>query len=106
MADVIVDGNGLTIEDVVLLARNPRASAELSDSARESIARSRRGVEAFLAAGERVYGITTGFGALKDHFITPDHSRELQRNMIMSHSVGVGEPFSGRGGSGHAAGAG
>ena len=93
MADVMVDGNGLTIEDVVLIARNPGASAALSDSARESIARSRRGVEAFLAAGERVYGITTGFGALKDHFITPDHSRELQRNMIMSHSVGVGEPF-------------
>lgn len=93
MADVIVDGNGLTIEDVVLIARNPLVSAELSDSARESIARSRRGVEAFLAAGERVYGITTGFGALKDHFITPDHSRELQRNMIMSHSVGVGEPL-------------
>jgi histidine ammonia-lyase len=93
MADVIVDGNGLTIEDVVLIARNAGASAALSDSARESIARSRRGVEAFLAAGERVYGITTGFGALKDHFITPDHSRELQRNMIMSHSVGVGEPF-------------
>jgi histidine ammonia-lyase len=93
MADVIVDGNGLTIEDVVLIARNPRAAAELSDSARERIARSRQGVEAFLDSGERVYGITTGFGALKDHFISPDHSRELQRNMIMSHSVGVGEPF-------------
>ena len=44
-------------------------------------------------AGERVYGITTGFGALKDHLITPDHSRDLQRNMIMSHSVGVGDPL-------------
>ena len=43
--------------------------------------------------GRIVYGITTGFGAFKDRLIPPEQTRELQRNIIMSHAVGVGEPF-------------
>ena len=46
-----------------------------------------------MAEGRVVYGITTGFGAFKDKLIPPDQARELQRNIIMSHAVGVGAPF-------------
>ena len=45
-----------------------------------------------MAEGRVVYGITTGFGAFKDKLIPPDQARELQRNIIMSHAVGVGGP--------------
>ena len=93
MATILLSGNDLTVDEVVLAARQPDVSVALTDGAMERIAASRLAVERFLASGQRIYGITTGFGALKDHFISSEHSRELQRNMILSHSVGVGEPL-------------
>ena len=53
----------------------------------------RAAVEQFVAEGRIIYGITTGFGAFKDRVIPPDQVRELQRNIVMSHAVGVGEPL-------------
>ena len=50
-------------------------------------------VEQFVAEGRIIYGITTGFGVFKDRFIPADQVRDLQRNIVMSHSVGVGAPF-------------
>ncbi len=93
MTTVAIDGNKLTLDEVVQVARNAEVQVRLSAGAKARINRSRQAVETFLAQGERVYGITTGFGALKDHFISPEHRRELQRNMIMSHAVGVGDPL-------------
>ena len=93
MAIVTIDGYRLTIDDVVRVARDATQKVRLSGEEAERVAQSRQAVEGFLASGQRIYGITTGFGALKDHFISPEHSRELQRNMILSHAVGVGEPF-------------
>jgi len=52
-----------------------------------------RPVADLIARGEIVYGITTGFGAFKDRIIAPDQVEQLQRNIVMSHAVGVGEPF-------------
>ena len=46
-----------------------------------------------MAEGRIIYGITTGFGAFKDQLIPPDQVRDLQRNIVMSHAVGVGAPF-------------
>ena len=46
-----------------------------------------------LTDGTIAYGITTGFGALKDKIIPPDQVARLQRNILMSHAVGVGNPF-------------
>src|SRR6266513_737772 len=37
------------------------------------------------------YGVTTGFGEFKDKPIAPDDLEQLQRNVLLSHSVGVGE---------------
>lgn len=48
-----------------------------------------------IAAGERtVYGINTGFGPLCNTRISPDKTRELQQKILLSHSVGVGDPIS------------
>ena len=57
------------------------------DRVREGRAR----VEAVLRDGASYYGINTGFGALAQKRIPPDQIRELQRNLLLSHAVGVGE---------------
>jgi histidine ammonia-lyase len=85
---VTIDGSALTVDQVVAVARG--ASVQLAPSAIPGIQRARQAVEDFVASGEIVYGITTGFGAFKDHIISPDQVKALQRNIVMSHAVGVG----------------
>src|SRR3989339_1987433 len=40
-----------------------------------------------------MYGITTGFGAFKNKFISREETKKLQENLIISHAVGQGEAF-------------
>jgi len=51
-------------------------------------------IDRLTAAGETVYGVSTGFGKFADRVIPPEALEALQRNLIMSHSVGVGDPLS------------
>jgi histidine ammonia-lyase len=51
-------------------------------------------VERLVDAGKTVYGLTTGFGKLANVRIPDGEVRALQRNLVLSHAVGVGEPFS------------
>ncbi|MEX2498371.1 MAG: histidine ammonia-lyase [Wenzhouxiangellaceae bacterium] len=60
----------------------------------ETVSRSRRRVEAALSRDEPIYGINTGFGALADKRIDPDRLAELQRNLLLSHACGTGDPLS------------
>ena len=46
-----------------------------------------------MKSGDTVYGVNTGFGALSSISISADQITVLQRNLIRSHSVGVGENF-------------
>ena len=50
-------------------------------------------IEALVAEGEVVYGVTTGFGDLATTFIEPAEAGRLQENLLMSHAAGVGAPF-------------
>ena len=54
---------------------------------------SRRVVDAAVARGDVVYGVTTGFGDLADVRIPADQLRELQLNLLRSHAAGVGAPL-------------
>ena len=90
MATIQIDGNTLTIEDV---ADNLGKHITLTDEANAAIKASRQIVEDYLQKRTVVYGITTGFGKFKDVYIAPEDSEELQRNFLLSHSAGVGEPF-------------
>ena len=95
MLDIVLDGERLTIEDVVAVAYAlpGEITLRLSAEATAKVSRARAAVEQFVAEGRIIYGITTGFGAFKDRFIPADQVRDLQRNIVMSHSVGVGAPF-------------
>src|SRR5687767_12893451 len=50
-------------------------------------------VERIVAGGETVYGVNTGFGMLANTRIPGERLAELQRNLILSHSAGLGEPL-------------
>ncbi|MEO6656097.1 MAG: histidine ammonia-lyase [Pyrinomonadaceae bacterium] len=93
--EIIIDGEGLTFEQVISVAYGkpgePRVS--LSDDAKTNIDRSAAAVQTLLDRGEIAYGITTGFGAFKDKIISPEEAKTLQRNVVLSHAVGVGKPF-------------
>ncbi len=67
---------------------------ELTPSAIARVQRAEQAVAQLVHRNEIAYGITTGFGAFKDHVIPPEQVEQLQRNILMSHAVGVGTPFS------------
>jgi len=59
-----------------------------------AIEASRRVLETALADGGALYGVNTGFGALANKRVPDDQLHNLQRNLLLSHAVGVGEPVS------------
>src|SRR5437667_66134 len=90
---VTLDGHSLAIEDVVSVARHG-ASVAVAAHSLAAVHGSRRVVEAAIARGDTMYGVTTGFGKLAHVRIRPEQARELQRNLIRSHASGVGDPLS------------
>ncbi len=87
-----LNGNNLTLEQagrVVFFGEQ----VSMSNAARANVARSAAQVEEIVAAGAPVYGINTGFGKLSTESIPRDHLQELQRNIVLSHAVGVGAPL-------------
>ncbi len=92
---LFIDGKSLTIEDVMRIARGAPdvPGVELTEGARASVELSSAAVAKLLETGTVAYGITTGFGAFKDRVIPREQVELLQRNIILSHAVGVGAPF-------------
>jgi histidine ammonia-lyase len=99
---VVLDGESLTIEQLVAIARDgaevacdPRTDDRV-EKAEALIARIVDNYVRAWQAGETAateYGVTTGFGEFKDKPIAPGDLEQLQRNLLLSHSVGVGEHF-------------
>ena len=87
-----IDGRSLTLEDVARIAVDGE-KASLTAEARAAVRRSRDFIEELLATGERIYGVTTGFGRLAEVFISPDQQKDLQRNLVRSHASGVDQPM-------------
>jgi histidine ammonia-lyase len=85
-------GRPLTLEDLedVAVRRRPVA---FDPEARARVERSRAAIDAIAHEGDkaaRVYGVNTGFGALSETRISAQDIRALQRNLVRSHSTGVG----------------
>jgi len=74
-------------------ARDGHYSFGLQDSAWPEIRAGAATVEKIVAKGEPAYGINTGFGKLANTHIPADQLEALQRNLVLSHSAGVGEPL-------------
>jgi len=88
-----IDGRSLTLEAVARVSAEDPLRVVLPAAALERIRASRAIVDAAVAEGRVVYGLTTGFGALADVVIPPDRIRELQINLVRSHAAGVGQPL-------------
>ncbi|MBV8393891.1 MAG: histidine ammonia-lyase, partial [Alphaproteobacteria bacterium] len=69
------------------------APVELDPGSYGVIETSARAVSTILAKGQPVYGINTGFGKLASVRIEPKDLETLQRNIVLSHAAGVGEPM-------------
>lgn len=83
----------LTSRGVAQIAYNEKMRVVLSKRALMSTANSRRTIERIIRSGKPVYGVTTGFGNFKNKTISRADMSALQRNLIRSHSVGVGPAF-------------
>ena len=92
MQAVFLDMEGMTIEALVAVARQG-AEARLSAAAEARIAAGRALVDRWVREERRIYGVTTGFGALSDVAISGKDTRRLQENILMSHAAGVGNPL-------------
>ncbi len=69
------------------------APIALDQDCRAAIEAGARTIEAIVAKGEPVYGINTGFGKLASVRIGTADLATLQRNIVLSHAAGVGEPL-------------
>ena len=88
-----LNGQKLTLKQIAGVAAG-REKVSLSDEARHRAERARQVVENIVAEGRTVYGVNTGFGKLSDVRIERSNLRELQINLVRSHSCGLGPPLS------------
>ena len=90
--EIVISGEKLTIEEVVAVARGG-AKVRIAEQAQKKVVACREYVDKKLAEGAVVYGLTTGFGKFSDTLISAEDTRALQRNLIISHSCGMGDPL-------------
>lgn len=91
-ADFELSGQPLTPQIVAEIALNGRGVG-LSEASSKMLAERRATLETAASGDEAHYGINTGFGSFSRQRIEPDQLRDLQTNLIRSHSAGVGEPL-------------
>lgn len=89
---LLLTGNTLTLEALEDVARRGRPLG-IHPEAAQRMHKSRAYVEAIATSGKPAYGINTGFGALAEVPIPNADLLTLQRNLILSHAVGVGDPL-------------
>lgn len=89
----IILGKNMEIKDLINVARFGY-KVEFSEDYIARVNKSRKLVEKWVHEEKVMYGITTGFGSLCKNIISKDKASELQKNIILSHSVSVGEPLS------------
>jgi histidine ammonia-lyase len=88
-----LDGASLALDDLRGIARGERLEIQIAPAALERIAAARALVEEHVRSGDAVYGLTTGFGKLKNVAIAAGDLEKLQENLVLSHCCGVGEPM-------------
>jgi histidine ammonia-lyase len=92
MKKFLVNGSNLSVSLAKEIVDNG-ITIDISPKAQKKIQRSRKIIEKWVKGNEVIYGVTTGFGEFKDIKIPLRDIETLQRNLIISHSAGVGEPL-------------
>ena len=84
--------NHFTYQDVLEIIKHPE-KAILNEKSKQQITNSYQNVQKIVKSDKTVYGINTGFGPLCETKISEEETAKLQENLIISHSVGVGNPI-------------
>lgn len=87
-----LNGKDLTIEQAIAVMRRGE-SVCITEAAKRRVLESRRYVDEKLENRAVIYGLTTGFGKFSDTFVPQEETAALQRNLIVSHACGMGEPL-------------
>ncbi|XP_046890017.1 histidine ammonia-lyase [Hypomesus transpacificus] len=90
---IFLDGNSLTATDLVNLGKG-MYNIKLTPEAEAKVVKSRELIDTIVKENKVVYGITTGFGKFARTVIPVSKLKELQENLVRSHSAGVGSPLS------------
>jgi len=86
-----LDGNRLSLEEAARVVFSGE-SVTIGEAARLRVRTGARVVEDIVSEGVPVYGINTGFGRLSNRSIAREDLKQLQRNIVLSHATGVGDP--------------
>jgi histidine ammonia-lyase len=88
-----IENSNISLKDIYFLLNNP-GEIKLTDSTKKRITQSYDRVQKMALSKKAVYGINTGFGPLCTTKVSPKETKSLQENLLLSHSVGVGNPIS------------
>lgn len=92
-ADILtLDGKSLTLEQIDNFINN-NLKVQLSESSKARVAKARDMIDKWVEEDVVIYGVTTGFGEFANIKISNSDIAKLQKNLIISHSVGVGDPL-------------
>ncbi len=88
---IVLNGSDFLLEDLVDIARN-NVGIKISVKSESRINKARELIDKWVKGGERIYGVTTGFGALSEVTISLQDTKKLQKKILFSHSAGIGRP--------------
>ncbi|HSW77480.1 MAG TPA: aromatic amino acid ammonia-lyase [Candidatus Chromulinivoraceae bacterium] len=92
MTTILLSGTNLTISDLDKILSDPTTIIQITPDAKHAVDMTKEFIDQ-QANGKIIYGINTGFGPMASHIISEHQQLELQRNLIRSHAVGVGDPI-------------
>ncbi len=92
MMNFIISSQGFNLADLRSIWQKP-VQMKVDDHMLQGVIRSRQTIENVAASDETVYGVNTGFGLLANVKIPKEELDTLQRNLVISHAVGVGKPI-------------
>ena len=92
MDTVLLGNDGMTLADLVAIARDG-ARVGITGEAEKQLEKASALISKWVQNGEKIYGVTTGFGDLASVPISASDTRQLQKNLLMSHAAGVGGPL-------------
>ena len=81
-----------SLDDLSDIAQG-RRKVRFGPSARARVSRAKKSLDKAASGSAAVYGVNTGFGDLASTSIPKKSIRDLQRNLVLSHAAGVGEPL-------------
>ncbi|MBU0763309.1 MAG: aromatic amino acid ammonia-lyase [Bacteroidetes bacterium] len=90
MVTLIIKGCGLTVKDVINVARHGQ-KVELHPDALERIKKCRAMLERKINANEIMYGVNTGIGEFSEVVLNEDQIKDFQKYLIYNHAAGIGE---------------